>query len=54
MLLPLYTLTVRTPCKHTYIHKYTYIIMYNIIATLVYEPMLCKLTYVSALANPHT
>ena len=54
MLLPLYTLTLGTSCMILYAYIYSQVYMYNIIATLVYEPMLCKLTYVSAHANPHT
>ena len=37
-------------CIHAYTHKHTYIISYRL---LVYEPMLCELTYVCALAGAH-
>ena len=40
-------------CIHTYTHKYTYI-KNHITDTLVYQPVLCTLTLVCALASAHT
>ena len=40
-------------CIHTYTHKYTYI-KNHITDTLVYQPVLCTLTLVCALAGAHT
>ena len=43
MLLPLYTLTLRTSCMHTYIHKYTCIIL----SLLLYMNRCCANSHVS-------
>ena len=51
MLLPLRVFTLRTPL-YTSILLEAYI--FSIIDTFVYERMLCKLTYVCALASPDT
>ena len=49
MFVPLRALTLRAS-----LHTHTHIYIYHITDSLVYEPMLCKLTYVCALARAHT
>ena len=51
MSVPLRVLALRTSL-HTYMCSQVYI--YSITDTFVYEPMLCKLTYVCTLASAHT
>ena len=52
MFVPLRVLTPRT-LLYTYTHKYTYI-KNHITDTLVYQPVLCALTLVRAIAGAHT
>ena len=54
MSVPLRVLALRTSLyTYTYTHKYTYI-KNHITDTLVYQPVLCTLTLVCALASAHT
>ena len=51
MSVPLRALTVRTSL---FTCKYSQVYMFQITDTLVYKPIVCKLTYVCALASAHT
>ena len=51
MSMPLQVLTVRTSL---FTCKYSQVYMFQITDTLVYKPIVCKLTYVCALASAHT
>ena len=53
MFVPLRALTLRASL-HTHTHTCSQVYIYHITDSLVYEPMLCKLTYVCALARAHT
>ena len=53
MFVPLRVLTLRASL-YTRTHTCSQVYIYHITDSLVYEPMLCKLTYVCALARAHT
>ena len=53
MFVPLRVLTLRTSL-HTYIYSQVYIYQESITDMLVYQPVLCTLTLVCALASAHT
>ena len=53
MSVPLRVLTLRTSL-YTYIYIYSQVYIFHITDIFIYEPMLCELTYVCALASAHT
>ena len=56
MLLPLYTITLRTPCMHTYIPKYTCIVLSLLLYTYIYTYMnrCCANSHMSLLVGTLT